>query len=314
MPAAPIVTVTVNPALDVSFEVDQVIAERKLRCTRPVMHPGGGGINVARVALRLGQAARALWVGGGRDAPVLGDLLDHEQVPHERLPTRDELRRSLHVEERATGDMFRFVMPGAELTDDEQAHILDRVAALDGVAYVVLSGSLSPSLPVDFYARLAERCPREARVVLDTSGDPLARGLAGRIYLVKPNRNELSRMVGRELADHADLARAARELIDAGRVEVVAVSLAEDGLLLVTREGPEHVAAPTVEMVSAVGAGDSTVAGIVVGLARGMPLTDAARLGAAAGSAAVMTEATELCRPEDVARLFAELQAARPGT
>jgi 6-phosphofructokinase 2 len=308
-----IVTVTASPALDISFTVERMVAEEKLRGTRPVMHPGGGGINVARVATRLGAEVMALWMGGGCDGRRLADLLDEEGVRHEGLPARDEPRHSLHVEEGATGAMYRFVLPGAECSEAEGARLVARVGELAQTSFLVLSGSLPPSLPADYYARLAARAPAGARVVLDTSGEALRRGLAGHVYLAKPNRKELAAAAGRALTSRDELVRAARELIDAGRVEVVAVSLGEDGLVVITGEGHEHVPAPKVTMVSAVGAGDSTVAGIVVGLVRGLPLGEAARLGAAAGAAAVLSEGTELGSRQDTERLFAALRGAGSG-
>jgi 6-phosphofructokinase 2 len=199
------------------------------------------------------------------------------------------------------------VLPGPALSEDETEALCAYIQSCSGTQFLVLSGSLPPDLPRDFYGRLASRAPAGARVILDTSGEPLGKGLAGAVYLAKPNKNELGRLLGKKLDSVDDVVAAARELIGAGRVEALAVSMAEDGLALVTRDAAEHVRAPKVEMVSAVGAGDSTVAGLVVGLARGLPLAKAARLGVAAGTAAVLTPATDLIRREDVERLFAEL-------
>lgn len=303
---AAILTITVNPALDVSFEVERMTAESKLRATKVVYQPGGGGINVARAASRLGADVRAAWMGGGANATRLATLLEDEQVAHHRLDTRGETRLSIHVEERATTDMYRFVLPGATV-DDAEAESVARCIASTSAPFIVLSGSLPAGAPADFYARLAARAPAGARVLLDTSGEALDRGLAGGVYLAKPNRNELGRLVGRSLASIEDIERAAREIVNAGRVETLAVSAAEQGLVLVTRDTAAHIPAPQVQMVSAVGAGDSTVAGIVVGLARGLSLVEAGRLGVACGTATVLSEGTSLFRREDVERIFATL-------
>lgn len=307
-----IVTITMNPALDESFAVDRIVPERKLRCSQPVIHPGGGGINVARAAARLGADVTALWIGGGANGQMLADILDGERIRHRRVPAALELRRNSHVTERDTGDLYRFVLPGPELSDREGAQFVEELERCRDAAFVVISGSLPPSLPSDYYARLAEHAPAGARVILDASGDELVRGLAGHVYLVKPNRNELGRLAGGELRDIADVVDAARTLIAAQRVEVVAVSLGADGIVYVTGEKYEHIASPRVKPVSTVGAGDSSVAGIVVGLSRGLSLPDAMRLGVAAGTAAVLTPGTELFRPEDTERLFGELQAHNP--
>lgn len=307
MPA--ILTITLNPALDVGFEVERMVVESKLRASAVTRHPGGGGINVARVATRLAGDVEGVWLGGGGNADTLAALLEEEHVRHHQVRIRDELRLSIHVEERATGAMYRFVLPGAATGEAEVDALAAYIASARDVQLVVLSGSLPPSVAVDTYAQLARGCSG-VRVVLDTSGEPLARGLAGHVFLAKPNRNELGRMLGRQLGSVGDVVAAARELIDAGRVEVLAVSLADEGLVLVTADGAQHLRAPPVEMVSAVGAGDSTVAGIVVGLARGESLVDAARLGVAAGTAAVLTPGSDLCRREDVERLYPDVRSA----
>jgi 6-phosphofructokinase 2 len=306
---AAILTVTLNPALDISFEIERMVPESKLRGSGLVQHPGGGGINVARAATTLGGDVEAVWLGGGCESNTFAALLDAEGVRHHQIATRGDLRTSIHVEERATTDMYRFVLPGPTISASEADAILADVRATTA-QLVVMSGSMPPSLPEDFYAQLAAAAPRDARVILDTSGEPLARGLAGGVFVAKPNRNELGRMLGKQLAEVDDVIAAARELIAAGRVEALAVSMAAEGLVLVTADSAEHVRAPKVEMVSAVGAGDSTVAGLAIGLARGWSLRDAARLAIAAGTAAVLTPGSELLRREDTERLHAQLRSS----
>ena len=304
-----ILTVTLNPALDISFEVDRMVAESKLRGTALTRRPGGGGVNVARAATTLGADVEAVWLGGGCDAATFGAMLDVDGVRHHHIATREDLRVSIHVEDRATTDMYRFVLPGPVISDTEAEGIRAYVRDAVGVQLVVLSGSLPPTLPTDFYARLAADVPRGARVVIDTSGEPLARALAGGVFVGKPNSNELGRMLGRQLTIVDDVIAAARELIAGGRVEALAVSMAAEGLVLVTAELAEHVRAPQVEMVSAVGAGDCTVAGLVVALSRGQSLQEAARFAVAAGTAAVMTPGSELLRRDDAERLYAQLSS-----
>lgn len=306
---ADILTVTLNPALDVAFEVEKLVAEKKLRTTPATFQPGGGGINVARVAHRLGENVTAMWLGGGTTASKMHALIDEEGVRQDHVPMAGEVRMSMNVEERATTDMYRFVLPGPTVSAAETEDIAAHIAA-SPAAFVVLSGSLPVGMATDIYARLAARAQSHAnppRVIVDASGEALDRALTKDVFLAKPNKNELGRLLGRDLATIDDVIAGARELVDARGVGALAVSLAEDGLVLVTHESAEHVRAPKVEMISAVGAGDSTVAGIVVGLGRGMSLRDATRLGVAAGTATVITPGTNLCQREDVERLFAQI-------
>jgi 6-phosphofructokinase 2 len=308
-----VVTFTLNPALDTSINVEQVVPERKLRADRPIHEPGGGGINVARVLHELGVAVEAHWTCGGSDGQRLAALLDTFAFAHHPQQIQGETREHLIVFETSTGHQFRFGTPGPALSDSELSESCERIAALGPeTPYLVLSGSLPDQAPVDTYARLAAATAQGTRVVLDTSGPAMAIALqAGGIYLAKPNRRELELLSGRSLDDDTALADAAREWVattsGGAGAAVVVVSLGASGALAVDAHGVTKLHAPAVKVRSAVGAGDSMVAGIVAGLMEGRDLPAALRLGVAAGAAAVMTPGTELCRRSDVLKLDAAL-------
>lgn len=307
-----IVTLTLNPAVDKISSIPQVVAERKLRCEPPRYDPGGGGLNVARAIQKLGGQATAYWTCGGPLGQLLAERLDAEDVLHRPIPIQAMTRENLIVFEQSTGHQFRFGMPGARLTSDEVERCLRTLRELDPAPdFLVLSGSLPPGAPEDFYARVVRESPAECRVILDTSGPPLHRGIEGGVYLIKPNVRELSDLAGKDLLEDAEIHEVARGLISSGKVQVVVTSLGSAGVVVVTGQHCENIRAPTVKVHSKVGAGDSTVAGIVWGLAQEKDVLDAARLGVAAGSAAVMTEGTELCRQEDVWRLYEEMTRKR---
>ncbi|MES2644257.1 MAG: 1-phosphofructokinase family hexose kinase [Myxococcota bacterium] len=307
MSLGPIVTVTLNPALDESSTVPRIRPDVKLRCSAPTREPGGGGVNVARVAHRFGVDERALWACGGPEGNRIAALLDAEGVTHVPVPVSGDTRRNLHVTETETDKVFRFNLPGGVVTEADLDALLARLASEEGAAFVVASGSVPPGLGADAWTRVVAAAPRGARVILDTSGDALRHALGHGLFLIKPNRNELAKLVGRPLPDREAVAEAARTLVADGAAEGVVVSLGAEGLLLVTATEEVFVAAPRVHAVSAVGAGDSTVAGIVVALVRGLSLAEAVRFGAAAGAAAVLTPGTALCSPEDVERIYAGL-------
>jgi len=304
------VTLSVNPALDKSANVDHVIAEHKLRCTAPRSEPGGGGINVARAIKQLGGEALALYTAGGPNGETLHALLDEADVTHRTLPIQGWTRESFTVYETATTLQYRFNLPGPTLQEAEWRRCLDIIAALDPQPnYFVASGSLPPGVPADFYAQVA-RVGRQlgARVIVDTSQAALRQAVQAGVFLIKPNLRELSHLAGRELQDEADQEAVAEEIVKNGGCEVLVVSLGAAGVLLVTQHGSSRLRAPTVPIRSKVGAGDSTVAGIVLGLARGLSLTDAVRFGVAAGAAAVMTPGSELCRRDDTERLYERMR------
>ncbi len=215
-------------------------------------------------------------------------------------------RENLYVLEGATRHQYRFIMPGAPLAEADWHRCLDRLAHLpEKPAYLVASGSLPPGVPEDFFVRVARLARRlSARFVLDTGQPALGLALREGVYLVKPNLHELCELAGRDLRDEPHQAEAALELAHGGRCEVVALSLGPAGALLATAEGTERLRAPSVRVRSRVGAGDSMLAGVVLGLARGMALRAAVRYGIAAGAAATLNPGTQLCGREDTERLF----------
>lgn len=303
-----IVTLTLNPTVDKNCSVEQVVAERKLRCGRPTYHPGGGGINVARAITELGGEVAAYWPCGGAIGELLRQLLDEECVEHYPIAIRAMTRENLIVFEQSSEQQFRFGLPGATLTDEEIESVLELLRADDPPPdYLVLSGSLPPDVDEDLYAQIAKSMPESCRVILDTSGQPLRYGLESLVFLIKPNMYELEQLAGRTIEDDAQIREVARSLIGEGKAEVVVTSLGSGGAVLTTTDEHEQVRSPTVKIRSKVGAGDSTVAGTVFALSQGKPLADAVRYGVAAGAAAVMTEGTELCRRQDTDRLYKEM-------
>lgn len=307
---ARILTLTMNPAVDVSTRTAKVEPTHKLRCGPATVHPGGGGINVARVVQRLGGQVRAVFPAGGLNGDVLCRLLRAEAVPDECVPIAGETRESFSVHEEASGLDWRFVLPGPALDPGETQACLDRAAALaeDG-GMVVASGSLPPGVPEDFYARLARPlAARGVRLVLDSSGPALAAALEAGVYLVKPSLRELHDLTGSPLDDTAQRLAACRDLIARGRAGIVALSLGAQGALLVSREGAWQAPALPVQVASTIGAGDSFVGGLVHALQRGDALDAAFRQAMAASAAALLSPGTALCRPEDVARLAPQVQ------
>jgi len=301
-----IVTITMNPALDMSTQVGQVLAEQKLLCQAPRLDPGGGGINVSRAIHKLGGASTALYLVGGAIGEQVQSLLSDEGVDHRPIHIEGTTRTSFTVLEESSGQQYRFGMPGPEVREHEWRSVLEHVKALaPSPGYLVASGSLPPGVPNDFLARLAVAAAgHEARFIVDTRGEPLRAALERGVFLVKPNMRELGLLVRRDITTEGEQERAARRLVDEGKCEVVVTSLGAEGALVVTRELCVRIRAPTVEVVSKIGAGDSTVAGMVLSLARGDDLLASVRYGVAAGAAAVMTPGTQLCRREDVERLL----------
>ncbi len=304
-----IVTLTMNPALDVSTSIHSVAPEIKLRCASPGFHPGGGGINVARAVHFLGGEACAVYAAGGHTGDKLQQLLTDEGIVQRALPIAGTTRESFTCYEDSSGLQYRFTLPGPALSQPEWRACLAACLAMQP-DYLVVSGSLPKGIPSDFFTELASRArAQQSRLILDSGGDALlAAGQAG-LFLLKPNLRELAQLTGASLVDEAQIQHAAQQLIESGLTEAVIVSLGAAGAALATRAEYVHLRAPIVPIRSKVGAGDSMVGGLVLALAQGRSLLDAARFAVAAGSAAVMTPGTQLCRKADVERLVAQVAA-----
>ena len=306
---ASIATLTLNPSIDAASEAENVRHTHKTRTDNERFDPGGGGINVARVLARLGSDVEAVYLAGGTTGPVLTGLLDRAGLRHRPIPISGDTRISLAVLERSSGKEYRFVPQGPEVSEAECAQCLEVVRRL-GCSWLILSGSLPRGLPANVYASLIDiAAERGIKTIIDTSGPALKATLDhGGAFLVKPSLGELEQLVGRPLRSKDALHAAARHIVDTGGAQVLVVSMGHEGALLVQADG-ESLALPAipVEARSAVGAGDSFVAAMTHGLVTGRTIEDSFRLGIAAGAATVLTPGTDLCHPQDVARLAAQI-------
>ncbi len=307
---AKVVTLTLTPAIDISSEAETVRHTHKTRTHDETIEPGGGGINVARVLHRLGIDVKALFLGGGVTGRVLDDLLVRAGIERSMIEIADDTRMSLTVVERSTGNEYRFVPEGPDVSATEAEAALEAASAAE-CEYFVASGSLPRGIPDDFYARLCKALPKRTRFVLDTSGRALRAALdAGGIFLVKPSRGELEALAARTLAETGDIVAEARRIVAEGRAHNVAVTLGGEGAILANCDGAEALPAVPVKACSAVGAGDSFLAGMVYGFATGESAGESFRIGLAAGAAAVLSCGSDLARAEDLKRLVEQARSA----
>ena len=304
-----IVTVTFSPCIDKTASVQELIPEKKLRCSSPTLAPGGGGINVARAIIKLGGEAIAIYPAGGYTGKYFNALLEKENVPAIIIDSKNETRENIIVVEESKNRQYRFGMPGTELTEDEWQQCLTAMEKEEGIEFIVASGSLPPGVPLDIYARLAIIAKKKkAKLVIDTSGKALKHAVDEGVYLIKPNLGELFSLVGVDKIDHKETISLGKKIIQNGSCEILVVSMGEKGAMLITKNEHHHVIPPQVERKSTVGAGDSMVAGLVSALARHKPLAEVLKYAIACGTAATMNPGTELCKKEDVDRLFQSMK------
>ena len=300
----PIVTLTLNPTIDGSASAELIQPLLKIRTSDERYHPGGGGINVARVVQELGGEALAVYLSGGATGAILDDLLQTVGVAARQIPIDGYTRIAHTVFERSSGQEFRFVPEGPEVSCEEWAACLAVLENLE-FDYIVVSGTVPRGLPTDAYQRVSEIAARKnARFILDTSGEALRTTVGRNVFLIKPNLGELEELTGRVLDSAKAQVSAARGLIANNAAEIVAITLGGDGALIVNKNESWSAALPFVEARSAVGAGDSFVGGVTLAFAQGKSLKATLAYGVAAGTAAVISPGAELCLIEDVNRLY----------
>jgi 6-phosphofructokinase 2 len=299
-PMSYILTITLNPAYDVSTSVGKVAPGPKLRCDDPRYDPGGGGVNVSRAVSRLGGISTAFVALGGQTGAIFHSLLDAEDFEVAQFEIDGNTRQSLAIIETSTGRQYRFQLPGPVWQPEQTAAMLEHLRPhLTRGRIVVMSGSLPPGVPADIASTInGLAVERGSRLILDTSGKALtaaANNSAAPFSLLRMDGAEATEVSGRSFASPAELADYGVQLIRAGAAERLVMSIGSQGTVGLSAIERFFCKPPKLETLSAIGAGDSMVAAIALELSRGGSFRDAVRHGVAAAGSAVLTPATELC-------------------
>jgi 1-phosphofructokinase len=299
-----IVSFTPNPAVDKTLHVRGLVHGAQNRAEESFVDPGGKGINVSRMVHRLGAQTVALAALGGSMGRLLASTLAEEGVTGSFAWVEGETRLNVVLMDPGTGESTRVWDRGPHAEAETEGELLELVRrSCTGAKVFVAGGSLLRGMAADLHAqalRLAAQAG--ARTILDADGEALVRGLEGRPFLVKPNVHEAGALLRREIRTDADVVAAARELLDLGPHAVV-LSLGRRGAVLVERDRALRAVPPEVPFRSAVGSGDSMVAGLAIALLRGDDLAEGLRLGTAAGAATATAPGTHLGDRDDVERL-----------
>ena len=300
-----IVTITFSPCIDKSTSVASLVPEKKLHCSTPKLEPGGGGINIARAIKKLGGESIAIFPSGGYTGKYFNHLLEKENIPSVIIETNNETRENIIVFDESSTNQYRFGMPGTALNESEWKQCLTAVEEINDIEFIIASGSLPPGVPSNIYAQLARIAKnKNAKFVVDTSGEALKQAVEEGVYLLKPNLGELCSLAGKATLQTMEVKDVARAIIEKEKCEVMMVSMGADGAMLVTKDMAEIIIAPTVIRKSTVGAGDSMLAGIIFYLSKGRGIVEAAQYGVACGTAATLNTGTELCKKEDADKLY----------
>ena len=302
-----ITTVCLNPALDRTVTVDHLTPGGVNRIRSSRTDVGGKGVNVAVVCCRLGLDAQVIGCAGVDGYAKIRSAMSAEGVAYAFHTVEGAVRVNTKVVALDGSGVTELNEPGPTLTAEDLDLFFDlAIEKTRGSDYVVLTGSLPPGCPAGTYRSLIETLSPE-RCILDVSGAALAEGVKAKPLLIKPNHHELAATLGRELHSLEDVRAAAQVFVDAG-VRHVVVSLGKDGALYLGEEGCFYAPEIPVEVHSTVGAGDALVGGLLYGLVCHGSMREAFRAGAAAGTASVMTEGTQLIIPDDFARLLPQVR------
>ncbi len=300
-----IVTLTLNPSVDRTVEVETLARGEVMRAQGVRVDPGGKGINVSRALATHGRPTRAVVTVGGAEGEHLVALLRDTGIEIVPVRIHGAIRSNITVVE-PDGTTTKFNEPGAELSEDELNAVFAAVReAVQSAEWLVASGSLPPGTPPGVYADLVRSLAESGTcVAVDTSGPALEAVLAAGPTLVKPNRDELAEATGRALVTIADVVDAASRLRDRGAGAVLA-SLGADGAVLVDDDGAIHGRTPAVPPLSSVGAGDAMLAGFLAGGGKG---AEALIEGLAWGAAAVLQPGSGMPSPDDIDRTAVRLE------
>lgn len=292
-----VVTLTMNPAIDLCWEVEHLEATGKNRARVRSVAVGGGGINVARHVARFGGRATAVHTSGGEVGLRLNRLLDEEGIDHVAVGIDDDTREALVLFEAASRRSYHVVPPGPRLHGREGQRCLDVLEGFaDSCPYVVASGSLPGGLPDDYFAVVARRVRAAgSRLILDTSGPALRAALEEGVFLFRCNRTEAESLTGRPVNSFDDARALNERLVTTGAAEIAVTTLGALGALCSTLQGHTELHVPPLpgEALSDAGAGDSMVAALTTQLGAGEDVVSACALGVATAAAAMLTPSTE---------------------
>ena len=307
-----IATITLNPSIDQNLEVRGLLKDDANRALRVSHTAGGKGLNVSKVVRELGGSTRAYALLGGFTGGWHRDLAKELDFPIHASLIRGETRVNAVVTAQKDRTQTRVSAPGPRVCAADLHRLLNKLLRVrPQPRFWVLGGSLPVGMQNDIYQKLILILQRTGTAcVLDTDNEALKKGIHAKPFMIKPNEFEMARLLGRSLHSLKDYAAAAKHLAEKG-VSLVAVSLAERGAIFVTKKEAIHVTTPKVKVQSKVGAGDSLIGGVILGLVRGFSLERAACLGVAASTSAVMREAPRLCLKTDIRPLLRRVRAHR---
>lgn len=299
--SAKVLTVTLNPSIDKTITVEKFVPYGLNRVLKTRQDPGGKGINVAKVLKNFGVDVTVFGLIAGSQGKHLTDFLNRAEIGTDFLQIPGETRTNLKIFDESINKMTEINESGFQVTPE----ILDSFRnkfkeSIRGAAMVVLSGSLPPGIPDDFYAECIAVAKSEGiKTVLDADAGALAEGIKAVPYAVKPNIHELELLNGRHFTNSNEVVDAVKALINTG-IEIAIVSMGADGAIVANKDEAYKVDSWDIPVKSATGAGDSMVGSLVYSLLKNDSLYEIAKITTAAGTITASKEGTQICTENEV--------------
>lgn len=304
-----ILTVTLNAAIDKRYVVEEYKPGQVNRVKECAYTPGGKGLNVSKPASIAGAEVVATGFVGGYSGKYIEAALAPFGIQSEFYHLEAESRSCINIWDEKNQQQTEFLEPGFAVSEEEFQGFLEKFRQLVKKASVVtMSGSAPKGVPVDCYKRMVEICKEESRkVILDTSGALLEKGITALPTMIKPNQDEIKMLTGKACDSVEDIMEAATKLHKTG-IEIVAVSLGGDGCIVACKDGIYRGVVPKIDAVNTVGCGDAMIAGFALGLAENASIEDTIRKASAISAASAMHEETGIFCMEDMERILPQVQ------
>lgn len=307
-----ILTVTMNPSIDVSYPLEELNIDTVNRIEKVSKTAGGKGLNVSRVLSQLNAPLTATGVVGGKFGDYLTEQLDKDGIPHSFSKIDGETRSCIAILHE--GKQTEILESGPEVTAEEQeafvAHFEELMADTD---FITISGSLPKGINHDFYSLLIDKATEaDVKVLLDTSGATLKASLENthKPFLIKPNETEIADLLGKEIHSNDELVEALEDKEFDG-IEWIVVTLGADGAIVKHQKNYYRVDIPTIKVVNPVGSGDSTIAGLAYALSEGKSPEDVIKSGMVTGMLNTLEEKTGFINVDNFTTLFKQIKVEK---
>ncbi len=306
-----ITTVTLNPCVDKTITVYDFKVESTNRVIKKREDISGKGINTSVSLKQLGYDTTCMGINFAENGELLNQFLAGLRVPHEFVMGNGSLRTNIKIFDEKRRTMTELNEPGSSVTAEMLEVLCQKIPdAAAKSEILILSGSLPRGVPADFYARIIEAIKDlGVKIIVDTYGEPLRKVISNRVFLIKPNLQELEETFAQKVTSTAELIRVCRRIIAAG-VRYICVSLGKNGAVLVSEDASWYCAAPDVSVKGIQGAGDSMVAGICIAILKGLPMGPMLQYGTAVCGGSLQLEGTQMCRQKDFDAMLTQVRPA----